>query len=142
MWFIEFLLLVIGGALAIPNIIIEKVPNASEVLKRISKYQPWFGIVLLIWGLWDFLSGLLLTGRVIGSGVVSGILLFAVILIEIFLGLLLSMNFLKTIKELPAKELKKLENTLVKYQSAFGIGGIIGGIYILLRYTILSFVYF
>ncbi len=135
MWFFEFLFLVIGGALAIPNIVIDRVPNASDVLKKISPYQPWFGIVLLIWGILDFLSGL--AGRLFGSGFLSTLFMLIVILIEICLGLILSMNFLKQIKELPAKELQKLEKTLIKYQSAFGIGGIIAGIYILLRSTIL-----
>ncbi|MGA2141537.1 MAG: hypothetical protein ABSG94_03850 [Brevinematales bacterium] len=142
MWFFEFLFLVIGGALAIPNIVTEKVPNASEVLKRIEPYQPWFGLALLIWGILDFLTGIILSGRIVGAGILSGILLFIVILVEIFLGLILSMNFLKTIKELPAKEIKKFEVILVKYQTLLGIGGIIAGVYILLRYTILFFARF
>jgi hypothetical protein len=142
MWVLEFLFLVIGGALAIPGIVTEKVPNASEVLKRIEPYQPWFGIALLVWGILDFLTGLLLSGRVVGSGIISGVLLFLAILVEIFLGLILSMNFLKTIKELPAKEMLKFESMLLKYQTALGIGGIVGGVYIFLRYTILFFVRF
>jgi hypothetical protein len=36
----------------------------------------------------------------------------------------------------------KFESMLLKYQTALGIGGIVGGVYIFLRYTILFFVRF
>ncbi len=137
MWFIEFLFLVIGGALAIPDLVISKVPGASETLKKISPYQPWFGLVLLIWGIWDLLTALFITRRAFGFGIVSGLLLLIIILIEICLGLILSMKFLKQIKEIQGAELDKMADTLVKFQKSLGIGGIIAGIYVLLRFTIL-----
>lgn len=137
MWFIEFLFLVIGGALVIPDMIGARIPGSSEIFKKAAPYRQWFGLIMLIWSAWDLLSSLLFTGRFFVYGPLSGILLLVLIIIEICLGLILSMNFLKNIKELPAGELLKLEKNLGKFQSALGIGGIIAGIYIIIRSTIL-----
>ncbi len=142
MWVIEFLLLVIGGALAIPNLVISKVPNATEVMKKVAPYQPWFGLALLFWGLWDFLSGLLSGYRVFGYGILSSLFMIIVLLIQICLGLILSMNFLKQIKGVPQAQLEKLEKILTRFQIPLGIGGIIAGVYVFLRYTILLAVIF
>lgn len=142
MWFIEFLFLIIGGVLVIPDIITKNLPKSSDILKTVTPYQPWFGLILLIWGICDLISSLFLSGRVFFFGFLSGILLLAVILIEICLGIILSMNFLKNIKEIHAEELQKLEKMLIKYQSALGISGIIAGIYIILRFTVLMGVRF
>jgi hypothetical protein len=142
MWFIEFLLLIIGGALAIPDIVIERLPGASVAMKKMEPYQQWFGLAILIWGIWDLLTALFIGRRAFGMGLLSGFLLLIAILIEICLGLILSMKFIKQIKEIQGKELDILGKTLAKFQVSFGISGIIAGIYVLLRYSILSPLYF
>lgn len=142
MWIIEALLLLTGGVLAIPNLVLEKFPNASKAIEKVTPYQTWIGLILLLWGIWDFLYGLLFSRWVFSTGFLSSLLMIAVFVIEIGLGLVLSMSLLKQQKGLPQDKLEQLEKYVTKYQAFFGIGGIGAAVYVILRYTLLSPFYF
>jgi len=137
MWIIEALLLLIGGALAVPNLVLEKFPNTSKAITKITPYQTWIGLILLFWGIWDFLYGLLFSRWIFSGGFLSSLLMIAVFVIEIGLGLILSMSFLKQQKGLPVDRLEQIEGYIIKYQHLLGIGGIGAAVYVVLRYTIL-----
>ncbi|HEX8845842.1 MAG TPA: hypothetical protein VF791_14410 [Pyrinomonadaceae bacterium] len=44
-------LLILGGALAIPSLIAKKQPNAAEALNKLVPFQGIIGLILLLWGL-------------------------------------------------------------------------------------------
>jgi len=142
MWFVNVIALIVGGALAIPNLVLGKLPQAKDIMEKVTPFQSWIGIALLIWGVWDLISGLLISRWVYSWGALTTIIMIAIFVIEIALGIILSMNFLKQQKGLPQDKLEQLEKTIVQFQVPLGIGGIIAGLFILIRFTVLAMLMF
>src|SRR5437764_13531301 len=53
------ILLILAGILAASSLIIQKQPNAQEVISKIVPFQGIIGIILLLWGLYALIFGLL-----------------------------------------------------------------------------------
>ena len=42
---------ILGGLIAASSLIIAKKPNAQELLDKLTPYQGWIGVVLLVWSI-------------------------------------------------------------------------------------------
>ena len=56
MWIITVVILFVGGSLGAANLIIAKKPNAKELIDKLTPYQGWIGVVLVLWGIWDLIN--------------------------------------------------------------------------------------
>ena len=56
MWIITVAVLLAGGLLGAANLIIAKKPNAKELIDKLTPYQGWIGVVLVVWGVIDVIK--------------------------------------------------------------------------------------
>ena len=49
---------IIGGIIAASSLIVAKKPNAQELLDKLTPYQGWIGVVLLIWSIQGILASI------------------------------------------------------------------------------------
>ena len=49
MWIITVVLLLAGGLLGAANLIVAKKPNAKELIDKLTPYQGWIGVALVLW---------------------------------------------------------------------------------------------
>ena len=49
---------IIGGIIAASSLIVAKKPNAQELIDKLTPYQGWIGIILLIWSIQGLLGSL------------------------------------------------------------------------------------
>ncbi|HEV7374451.1 MAG TPA: hypothetical protein VGN95_07030 [Pyrinomonadaceae bacterium] len=138
------LLLIIGGALAIPSLIAKKNPNAKEMLDKIVPFQGIIGIVLLVWGLISLI--VLLTSPLgfsfyMSAAPIWGILILLTELVAIGLGAILGYGLIakyalsKNADAARSGEMVHLK--LVGIQVPLGIAGIVLGILILVFWFII-----
>jgi hypothetical protein len=51
--------LIICGVLAAASLIVQKQPNAKELIDKLVPIQGWIGIIVCLWGLWNLIQCLL-----------------------------------------------------------------------------------
>jgi len=56
MWIITVAVLFVGGVLGAANLIIARKPDAKRLIDRLTPYQGWIGVVLVLWGIWDLIG--------------------------------------------------------------------------------------
>lgn len=133
MFLLLALILIISGILAVPSLILSKKPDAKAILDKVTPYQGWFGVVILIWGIWQIFSLLLNIGFFFGNGLVGVWILSLVIsAVEVILGFILGFNLINTyvLSKNPKSEEKgkQLLAKLVPLQGVVGIAAIALGI--------------
>ncbi len=118
---------IIGGLIAASSLIIAKKPNAQELLDKITPYQGWIGVVLLIYSI----QLLLATLRYF---TISGLLTTAVMFIVGFLLAygLISKYLLEKNEDAKAKG-QALRAKLAKFQVPAGVILIVLGVLSLLH---------
>jgi hypothetical protein len=57
---------ILGGIIAASAFIIARKPNAKDLIDKITPYQGWIGIVMLVWGIYE-LFGALTNMSLLGS---------------------------------------------------------------------------
>jgi len=127
MVFINILLLIVGGILAISALIVAKKPDAKELLDKLVPYQAMIGVALLAVGVLDLLGHLGDVLRLLRDEPVHGIVWLAVIVTSILLGFMFGMT--QIAKWLPghaAAEQKgrELSNKLAPFQVIIGLIGL------------------
>ena len=134
MWIIIFLVLLVGGILAIPALITKIVPNSDDLLKKIAPFQAYFGIAILIWGIFNLIVNFVLSiaNFFVAYGFVNAIIVILVFAIEILLGLILSMSLLKTINAIPQDKLETVEKGIEPYRVPIGLASILAALYALI----------
>lgn len=136
MEFIVVVGLILGGALAASSLIAKKNADAGEAIKKLAPYQSWIGLFLLGWGLFAFIFRFLLWMRYwslwLRFAPVMAITYIVGIIVSILLGLVLSMNFLKSREEIPQEKLEKLEKKLTPIQVPLGIVAIVDAVILLI----------
>jgi hypothetical protein len=132
------LLLIIGGALAIPSLIAKKNPNAKEMLDKIVPFQGIIGIVLLLWGLYMLFADVLAGGFsfLMSFSPLWGLIYLLTVLVSIGLGALLGYGLIakyalsKNADAARGGEMVHLK--LAGIQAPLGIAGIILGVLMLI----------
>lgn len=85
MWIITVVILLAGGLLGAANLIIAKKPNAKDLIEKLTPYQGWIGVVLVLWGIWDLVGVL----RSLGTFSVFWLVWLVTAVTELGLGFLL-----------------------------------------------------
>lgn len=83
------LLLIVAGLLAAASLIIQKQPNAKDLIAKIVPFQGIIGIVLLLWGLINLIRVLPYLGTLFNYVPLSALLAVVTLLVSIALGFLL-----------------------------------------------------
>ena len=121
MWIITVAVLFVGGLLGAASLIIAKKPNAKDLIDKLTPYQGWIGVILVLWGIWDLIGVLRSLGAVSGFWVIW--LVTAVT--ELALGFLLGYGLIsKYVLGRSPQALKKgqqLRAKLAIYQGPLGV---------------------
>jgi len=135
MVFINILLLIVGGILAISALIVAKKPDAKEWIDKLVPYQAIIGVALLAVGLVDFLSYIGAVLHLLKGEPVHAIVWLAVMVTSILLGFLFGMpQIAKWMPNQGAAEQKGLElsNKLAPFQVVIGLIGLGAALMLLL----------
>ena len=123
-WFITGVVLLLGGVLGAANLIVAKKPNAKELIDKLTPYQGWIGVVLVVWGLWDVI-GVLRTMTALSAAPVWWLLYLVTTLTELGLGFLLGYGLIsKYVLSRNPQAMQKgqeLQAKLVMYQGPLGL---------------------
>jgi len=121
---ITVVVLLLGGVLGAANLIVAKKPNAKELIDKLTPYQGWIGVVLVVWGLWDVI-GVLRTMAVLSAAPVWWLLYLVTTLTELGLGFLLGYGLIsKYVLSRNPQAMQKgqeLQAKLVVYQGPLGL---------------------
>jgi hypothetical protein len=128
MWIITVVVLLLGGVLGAANLIVAKKPNAKELIDKLTPYQGWIGVVLVVWGLWDVI-GVLRTMAVLSAAPVWWLLYLVTTLTELGLGFLLGYGLIsKYVLSRSPEAMQKgqeLRAKLAVYQGPLGVVAIV-----------------
>ena len=121
MWIITVVILLAGGLLGAANLIIAKKPNAKELIEKLTPYQGWIGVVLVLWGIWDLVGVL----RSLGTFSVFWLVWLVTAVTELGLGFLLGYGLIsKYVLGSSPQALEKgqqLRARLANYQGPLGV---------------------
>ncbi|MDB4962758.1 MAG: hypothetical protein JWP01_2757 [Myxococcales bacterium] len=140
------LLLIVGGILAISNLIVAKKPDAKAMIDKLVPFQAGIGVALLAFGLYNVITGFTGTPSVfdlIKYAPVMGLTVLAVIVVSILLGFMFGMP--QIAKWMPGEgnaEQKGMElsKKLAPFQVILGLVGIGAALlFLLFRFRILGF---
>ncbi len=127
MWIITVAILLAGGLLGAANLIIAKKPNAKDLIEKLTPYQGWIGVVLVLWGLWD-LIGVVRSLGVLGAAPVWWVLYLLTAVTELALGFLLGYGLIsRYVLGTSPQALEKgqqLRASLARYQGPLGVAAI------------------
>ena len=85
MWIITVVVLFVGGVLGAASLIVAKKPDAKNLIDKLTPYQGFIGVVLVLWGIWDVIGVL----RSLGSFSVFWLVWLITAVTELALGFLL-----------------------------------------------------
>ena len=146
MEFINALVLIVGGILAVSGLIVAKKPDAKQLLDKLMPYQAIIGVVLLALGVLNLLRWL---GNhlfaMISAVPLFGFTILAMIVTSILLGFMFGMP--QIAKWMPGdggaeQKGMELSKKLAPFQVIIGLIGILAGFLMLLyRFGILTFGY-
>lgn len=133
--YINALLLILGGILAISGLIVAKKPDAKELLDKLMPYQAMIGVALLVVGVLNLLSALSHLFATISAVPLYGLGILAMIVTSILLGFMFGMP--QIAKWMPGNnnaEQKGMELSakLAPYQVFIGLAGIVAALVVLL----------
>jgi hypothetical protein len=124
MYWLYFVILIIGGILGAAALIIKSKPSAAELIGKLTPWQGWIGILLFLWGIWDLINSF----SWLGIGLI-GIFYLITACVEIVLGFLLGFSL---ISKYAGEKGEKIFNAISPFQGIFGIIAILLGIFWLL----------
>ncbi len=113
---------IIGGIIAASSLIVAKKPNAQELLDKLTPYQGWIGIVLLIWSIQGILASIRFFSII---GLATSAVMF---IVGFLLSYALISKYLLEKNETAKEKGKQLRVKLVKYQVPAGVILIILGV--------------
>jgi hypothetical protein len=129
---VQILVLLAGGVIATKVLFTKIVPPVGDLIEKITPYQSYIGIVIGIWGAVDLIVFLLFPHPAFYYLPLSRVFFILIGAVELLLGILLAMDFLKARKELKAESVEKLEKVLIPFRTPLGILSIIAGFYSLI----------
>ena len=134
--YIDPILLIIGGILALSGVIISKSPQAKQYIDKLVPFQAGIGVALLAFGLYNLIRYGLPALRVMSAVPVYALGMLAMILCSILLGFMFGMP--QIAKWIPGEgnaEHKGMElsKKLAPFQAIIGLIGIISSLMVLLK---------
>jgi hypothetical protein len=136
---IEPILLILGGILATSALIVAKKPDAKEMIAKIAPYQATIGIILLVWGIYNFIRiGPGLAIDMIKIVPLFGIDIIAMLACSVLLGIMFGMPMMAKMSASGAAKGEQMAKKLAPFQTLIGIIAIGSAIlYLLYRFNIL-----
>ncbi len=135
------LLLILGGILALSNIIVAKKPDARELINKLVPFQGAIGVALLVFGALNLLDALRIL-KVMSALPVKSASIIVVVAGSLLLGLLFGMPLIaKWIPgDSPAEQkVAELSAKISGFQVIIGLAGIVGSLlWLLFRFSILK----
>lgn len=131
---LEAILLIIAGILAVPSLRNRsKNQDAKKMISKVSPYQGWIGIIIMIWGIWSLISVIRYSDVLLDNGYISlWILSIAIAIVATILGFILGFNLIDQYVLSKSRKSetkgKKLMSKLLPLQKFFGIVAIILGV--------------
>ena len=113
---------ILGGLIAASSLIVAKKPDAQELLDKLTPFQGWIGVVLLIWSVQGILASIRFFS-VIGLAT-SGVMF----VVGFLLSYALLSKYLLEKNETAKEKGQQLRAKLVKYQVPAGVILVILGI--------------
>ncbi|MBD3399523.1 MAG: hypothetical protein GF399_04240 [Candidatus Coatesbacteria bacterium] len=139
MW-ITFIALLLGGILGAAGMIVKNKPSAADAIAKLTPFQGYIGVVLLLWGIWDLIQSFSLLSL---WGGIIGILALATAIVEIILGIVLGWSLIVKYSSGAAEKMESTYAKLVPLQGIFGILAILLGIFwLLFSFGIFNFMLF
>ena len=139
MW-VSIIGLLLGGILGAAGMIVKNKPSAADAIAKLTPWQGYIGIVLLLWGIWDLIQSFSLLSF---WGGILGILALATAIVEIVLGIVLGWSLIVKYSKGAADKMESVYGKLVPLQGIFGILAILLGIFwLLFNFGIFNFLIF
>ena len=133
MFYIEPIILILGGILAASSLIVAKKPDAAAAIAKIQPYQAIIGILLLVWNIYWLIylgPGVVFGG--FGHAPVAALVGMASIISGILLGILFGMPMIAKVSASGAAKGEELGKKLAPYQLLIGLIAIACGAFDLL----------
>lgn len=125
------LITIAGGALAASGFIINRKPDAKELIDKLVPYMGWIGIVLFGWGVWETIAVIRHAGM-LGSFPLRWVfwasVAFADITVGFILGFSLISKYALSKNELALAKGQALRAKLMKIQVPLGLFAILMGV--------------
>jgi len=132
------ILLIIGGVLAASSLIVQKQPNAREMIAKLVPFQGILGIILLVWGVIAFFSWGFFFLRLIPYAPISALVVVISIVVTILLGFLLGYGLINQYvlskNTGAAQSGESMHAKLARIQVPIGIVAILLGLWALISY--------
>jgi hypothetical protein len=129
MHYIDPLLLILGGILAVSGLIVAKKPDAKALIDKLMPFQAIISVLLLIFGVWDLIQALRVhLFSMFGVAPVLAIVMVAYIVSSILLGLMFGMPMVAKLSPSGAAKGAEMGKKMAPYQTLIGIVGIISGL--------------
>ncbi len=129
------LTLIILGLLASPSLLLSRIPNAKELLDKITPYQGWIGLIFCFWGVWGVIQAILQIS-ILGTWPIWWVTWLASSMIEAVLGFILGYGminkFLLSKNEVAKLKGKQLLEKLAPIQGKLGLIGVLVGIWVII----------
>lgn len=132
------LLLIVAGLLAAASLIIQKQPNARDLIAKIVPFQGIIGIILLLWALINLIRVISYLSLIFQFFPLTGILLVVTLLVSIALGFLLGYGLIAQYALKNTGAAGGGESALSKLtpiQVPLGILGVVLGIWMLVSWS-------
>ena len=134
--YIEPILLILGGILAAAALIVAKKPDAKDMIAKIAPYQATIGIILLGWGIYNFIRigpGTMIDAFKVWPLFAADIL--AMLVCSILLGIMFGMPMLAKMSASGAAKGEQMAKKLAPFQTLIGLiaigSGVLGLLYAL-----------
>jgi len=127
MWVVTIVVLMAGGLLGAANLIAARKPDARAMIEKLTPFQGWIGVVLVVWGLQDVIH-VLRSMSVLSAAPFWWLVSLITTLTELALGFLLGYGLIaKYVLSGRPQALEKgqqLQGQLAKYQGPLGVTAI------------------
>ncbi|MDX2301963.1 MAG: hypothetical protein NW226_04145 [Microscillaceae bacterium] len=126
---ITSIILFLGGVIAAASFIIKRRPDAKEMIDKILPYQGIIGLILLVSGIWEFLSTIGYIGFMFRYSTFWALVVLLAITVDIVLGFLLGYGliaqYLLKGNEEALEKGEMIKARLIKYQTQAGLAAIV-----------------
>jgi hypothetical protein len=131
--------LIILGLMASPSILLNKKPEAKELLDKLVPYQGWIGLVFAFYGAWITIHAIL-NINLLSVNFIWWLTWFSAGVVQASLGFLLGYGMLQKLifskNEVAKEKAEELLKKLAPMQGKFGLFGVILGVWVILVYLI------
>lgn len=131
MGYIDPILLILGGILAISGLIVAKKPDAKAMIEKLTPYQALIGVGLLIFGVLDLVRVIFGSGFfsiILKAFPIMGIVMIAYVASSILLGIMLGMPMVAKLSASGAAKGEEMAKKLAPFQTLIGVVGIVAGL--------------